>query len=315
MHFVCLRFTVFTLLLFSCSVIARSQGCSDAGFCTMGAMRPGQSYSKRINFKLRTIEISQYRGSTTLSPVVYATSIDFNFGITPSTSLQVKVPYQWVEGDLGQSSGLSDISFGLTKELFVFDQFKINGTVGGKIPTNKSDLKDSDDRTLPMYYQSSLGSYDLIIGTSLINRNWLIATGIQVALTQNDNRFSYSEWEDYSDQPYLQSYALAYDLKRGVDVMFRIERNFTFANFNFNIGLLPIYRIRRDQILNTETGDHIEQKETRGLALTGTLGANYHFNVNHSMRFLLGRKLRQRELNPDGLTRHQVMTLSYIAKF
>jgi len=46
------------------SVMVFSQGCSDAGFCTMGAMKPDQPYNKRLKIKLRSIEFSQYYGHT-----------------------------------------------------------------------------------------------------------------------------------------------------------------------------------------------------------------------------------------------------------
>jgi hypothetical protein len=48
---------------------ALSQGCSDAGFCTMGAMKPDQPYNKKIQLKLRSMELSFYRGTTTTTPV------------------------------------------------------------------------------------------------------------------------------------------------------------------------------------------------------------------------------------------------------
>ena len=42
--------------------ISFGQGCSDAGFCSMGAMRPSQVYNKKINFKLKELEVGYYRG-------------------------------------------------------------------------------------------------------------------------------------------------------------------------------------------------------------------------------------------------------------
>ncbi|MEL7003962.1 MAG: hypothetical protein AAFN93_14665 [Bacteroidota bacterium] len=292
-----------------------AQGCSDAGFCTMGAMRPGQSYTRHINFKLRSIEINQYRGSTTLSPIIYATAIDLNFGISSNTSFQFKLPYQWVEGDMGSTSGLSDISVSLTTTFIKAGAFRLNATLGGKIPTNRSDLKDNRGRVLPMYYQTSLGSYDFIAGVSLTSRKWLLATGVQMALTENDNRFTYNAWNDYTDQEYLRSHSLAAGLRRGTDIMFRVERNFRFSNFNFNVGLLPIYRLNRDKIDDSETELRFKQNDTNGLALTLIFGVEYHFNIDNSVKFLLGRKYIDREVNPDGLTRHQVLSLSYITRF
>ena len=66
---------------------AIGQGCSDAGFCTMGAMRPDQPYAKGINIKLRSIEISQYRGTTSVTPKIYVTSFDFNFSLSDKSPM------------------------------------------------------------------------------------------------------------------------------------------------------------------------------------------------------------------------------------
>ncbi|HEY8934158.1 MAG TPA: hypothetical protein VIM65_03025, partial [Cyclobacteriaceae bacterium] len=55
--------TSLTLLILVIALLkAQSQGCSDAGFCTMGAMKPDQPFNKKIEFKLRSMEVSFYRG-------------------------------------------------------------------------------------------------------------------------------------------------------------------------------------------------------------------------------------------------------------
>ena len=99
----------FFLFLVLYANTALSQGCSDAGFCTMGAMRPDQIYSKKIDLKLRSIEYNFYRGKTTTTPVVYAHTIEFNASINNFNSLQIKVPYMLVKGNLGNNKGLGDM--------------------------------------------------------------------------------------------------------------------------------------------------------------------------------------------------------------
>src|SRR5205814_9405318 len=89
---------------------AHSQGCSDAGFCTMGAMKPDQPFNKKIKVKLRSMEMSFYRGTTTLTPIVYVATADMNFSLNRKTTFQLKVPFQHVEGRLAKTSSLSDLS-------------------------------------------------------------------------------------------------------------------------------------------------------------------------------------------------------------
>lgn len=300
------------------SINALAQGCSDAGFCTMGAMKPDQPYNKKIQLKLRSMELSFYRGTTTTTPVIYVATADFNFSLNAKSSFQVKVPYTMVRsGNLGETQGVSDLSLCYTRSLLNTDRFDINFSVGGKIPTNKSDQTSNKfpGEPLPMYYQTSLGTYDFITGLSLINRKWLFATGIQIPFKHiNQNKFDWTDFPEYPDPEYIKTYSQSNLLKRGVDVMLRVERNFRFSRFNFSTGLLPIYRITNDQITNQQ-GVEVKPEGARGLALSGIITAGYNFNVRSGIRLLWGHKIHQRDKNPDGLTRVMVTSITYNYRF
>ncbi|MCE7864722.1 MAG: hypothetical protein DYG99_14365 [Bacteroidetes bacterium CHB5] len=310
------------LITFICLIStshAGAQGCSDAGFCTMGAMKPDQPYNKKIPIKLRSMEVSFYRGTTTISPVVYVANLDMSFNlIDDKTFFQVKVPYQAVNGNFGSTSGLGDLSLCLTRNLYSSEKFDISASIGSKIPSNNSNLRSNENGlTLPMYYQTSLGTYDAIAGISFINKRWLFATGIQHPFNQNGNTFDWAEWIPVYEggEDYVRKNFLAYKLKRGTDVMLRAERNFRYARFNFTIGLLPIFRVTKDEITDINTNQRIKLDGTLGMALSGIGTIGYNFNVKSGVRLLLGKKITQRKVNPDGLTRHAVTTISYYYRF
>ncbi|MDW3212069.1 MAG: hypothetical protein R8N23_19520 [Reichenbachiella sp.] len=301
-----------------------AQGCSDAGFCTMGAMKPDQAYNKKVKLKLRTIEVSYYYGETTTSPIIQVANLDASFSITQNLGFQIKVPYQWVNGNFDNTAGMGDISLSATQRLKSTEKYDLNATLGMKIPSNDANIKDSGSKnpeaeglSLPMYYQTSLGSYDLVAGASLINSKWLIATGIQMALTANNNEFWRGEWQSpvYPDFDYVLTYDNATHLKRGTDVMLRVERNFRFSNYSFNVGLLPIYRITKDQIADRDTGEYMKLEGTTGLALTLLTSFTYNFDVTNSLKVSYGHKITDREVNPDGLTRKQVFIVAYGFRF
>lgn len=294
-----------------------AQGCSDAGFCTMGAMKPDQPYNKKVQLRLRTMELSFYRGTTTLTPVVYVATADFNFSLNQKNTFQLKVPYQFVSGRLANTGSVGDISLCFTRNIFSSDKFDLNLSVGGKIPTNNSDFS-KDGNALPMYYQTSLGTYDAIAGISLISKKWLLATGVQIPLNQNKNQFDWNRWNDQDEIDYVKEYANATNLKRGIDVMLRVERNFRMSRLNFSIGLLPIYRITADEITKNNgerTSIDANGNVASGLALSviGTIG--YNFNTKSGIRFLIGHKIQQRAFSPDGLTRELVNSVTYIYRF
>jgi hypothetical protein len=97
--------------------------------------------------------------------------------------------------------------------------------------------------------------------------------------------------------------------------MLRAERNFRYARFNFSVGLLPIWRITKDEILNTNLNERVKLDGTLGMALSGIVTAGYSFNVKSGVRLLVGKKITQRVVNPDGLTRNDVVTVSYFYRF
>jgi hypothetical protein len=297
------------------------QGCSDAGFCTMGAMKPDQPFNKKALVKLKSMELSFYRGKTTTSPIIYVSTIDMSFNLVDDkTFLQVKLPYQAVSGNFGKTSGIGDISLALTRNLYSSEKFDIGLTVGAKIPTNESNLKSKENGLqYPMYYQTSLGTYDFVTGISWVNRKWLFATGLQHPFNENKNQFTYAAWipvyQAGKEEGYVRTYWPAYHLKRGTDIMFRAERNFRYARFNMSLGALSINRISKDEVTNPNTNERVKLEGTTGMAFTviGTVG--YSFSVKSGVRLLVGKKLKDRVVNPDGLTRENVTTFSYYYRF
>ena len=316
-----MRHIITLIIALSLALKGYSQGCSDAGFCTMGAMKPDQNYSKRIAIKLRSVELNYYKGTSLLTPIIQAMTVDFTLGINDYSSFQIKLPYQWINGTLGDNAGLGDISLSYTRLLKATNGWNINGTLGAKIPSNDSNAKVSNSNTgnveapIHMYYQTSLGSYDAIAGIAAINSKWLFATGIQIALTENNNQFVWSGFAEYPDQDYLRKYNRGIELKRGIDVMLRVERNWRFTNFNFSLGALPIYRITKDESIIPGTNERGKLDGTTGMALSILGSFGYHFDVNNSVKLIKGIKITDRDFNPDGLTRDEVLSISYIYKF
>ena len=84
--------------------------------------------------------------------------------------------------------------------------------------------------------------------------------------------------------------------------------------------MLPIYRVENDAF--TKSGPAANSPEVRvsppeasGLALSAISTIGYNFNVKSGIKLLLGNKLVQREVNPDGLTRHFVSSITYSYRF
>ena len=318
------------ILAFLISYTSYAQGCSDAGFCTMGAMKPDQKFTKKSLLKLRSIEISQYYGLTKFKDHILATNVDINIGVSTKNTLQLKMPYQFVSGPLGTTQGIGDISISFTRNLVSTEKIQLNVTVGTKIPTNHSNqttLKNGKELPLPMYYQTSLGTYDLVIGGSITTKKWLIGIGLQqVLVTENQNTFLWGKWR--TEAPEFRSvsdpYPVSKNLARGTDIMLRIERNFRFSTYNFSLGLLPIYRLNKDVLTSfnstTKKEERGEVANTDGLAASILVGGGYNFSVKSGIKFLFGYNLLDLlnihyRVNPDGLSRVLVLSGGYEFRF
>lgn len=306
--FLCLSFLISILQ-------ANSQGCSDAGFCTMGAMRPNQHYTKKVELKLRTLEVGQYIGYTKFHDYIFAYWVDANFSIGKKMSAQIKLPVQGTIGPLGNTFGLGDVSLSATRIIKQWGKWQFSGTLGGKVPTGSPQKKDAQGRILPMYYQSTLGTFDFIAGVSCINRNWLFAAGYQLPFNKVDNDFFWAPWSGTDLFSTAQEYPTSKDLKRGMDVMLRVERNFRASKFNIHVGLLPIWRLTEDQRIDPLSRKVESLPTSTGLALSALVGAGYHLNTRSNLKLLFGARIIQREKNPDGLSREFVNTLSYEFRF
>jgi len=302
-----------------------AQGCSDAGFCTMGAMKPDQPFNKKVNIRLRSLDFSQYYGITHFNNHIWVSTLEANIGVGKKYTVQAKVPYQISSGHLGTFQSLSDLSFSVTRNVVSTERYDVNVTVGTKIPSNNGDRQQLDGFSLPMYYQTSLGTYDLIFGASLVSRKWLLAAGYQQALNKNQNGFWWGEWQENrpGDFNYIHQYAQSNNLQRGKDVMLRVERNFRLARFNASIGLLPIYRLNRDvvsipSLVNPDDPSLNTVKKSAnsdGLALSGIYTLGYAFDVRSGVKLLIGNRIIQRAINPDGLSREFVVSFTYSYRF
>jgi len=241
--------------------------------------------------------------------------VDLNIGINERNFVQFKIPYSFTYGSLSNTKGISDISLSFTRNLIENERQQLNLTIGSKIPVGDGNRHKWMDRSLPMYYQQSLGTLDFVAGISWITRRWLVATGIQHPFGNNNNQFRWDVWEGTERLEDALMYPQSVNLDRGTDIMFRVERNFRFSKFNINLGLLPIYRLNLDKITSPQSGEVVESLGSDGLALTLLTGLTYNFNVKTGFKIMNGFRLRRRPKNPDGLSREFVSNIGFLIKF
>lgn len=303
------------IFIYLCSLPAKAQGCSDSGFCTMGAFKPDQPYLKKFNVRLNSIELTQHLGHTKYGDWIHATFLDATIGFFGRTSLQLRLPaYTIIEGDMPTTKGWGDLFLNVTHAIVVKDNYRLNLTAGVKIYNQQPNKKSEEGIDMPLYQQTTYGSNDLSFGGSLVTRKWVLAGGYQHALNRITNNFNHEDWEDHELEDVVIVYDPSAGLERGDDIMTRVERNFRLSRFNFYVGGLGLWRVTPDKTLN-QAGELRAVPGSTGLALNAVTGAGYQFNTRMGIRLLVSVKLKERDANPDGLARDFVSQFAYIIRF
>ncbi|MDQ3048213.1 MAG: hypothetical protein M3R27_11750, partial [Bacteroidota bacterium] len=180
---------------------------------------------------------------------------------------QVKVPYTFISGKLADVNGLSDVTLSLNYMAFIKKKSMLSFTVGVKLPTDNSN-RSVNNMPLPMVYQTSLGTTDLLVGLKYTFRKWDLTAGYQHAFNKNQNNYLQdpSVGEDYNK--YLESRLF----KRSDDVILRVSRNLYYKKLNVNAGLLGIYHLSDDSYSNA-LGERVQVKNSQGLTLNINLAS------------------------------------------
>lgn len=280
----------------------QAQGCSDAGVCTAGALRSEAGEEAYKN----SIQFYTIYGLGDGATSIFTPQVDINIGIAKKGKIQLRLPYTFTNGDLGSTNGLGDIIANYTHRLYNKDSFELRGTLGAKIATNTSNFTNDTGRSLPMPYQTSLGTNDLLVGVSATYKRWNFAVGFQQPLSQNNQNGFLPSTTNSSDSDYFPSNKLT----RKADIILRVERKFTSEKLQWAIGMLHIYHLANDDIENPVTGKKMAVENSAGFTFNLVMSAKYPLSKSVTFNATLGFPLVIRESRPDGLTRAFVFSPS-----
>lgn len=269
-----------------------AQGCSDAGLCTLPPFKSNPSLFKNA------LTLSQNVGFGEANAVSFTYSLEGKFRLSKGPFLHLKIPFAVITGNLGTSRGFGDVNFALTQTLWVGEKGRLNLTLGGKLSADNAD-KSRDGRPFPMAYQTSQGTDDLLAGISGRFEKWLFAAGYQHPFKRNKNGFLRSRWPG---EPDAGLYFESNRLKRGDDLMVRVEKEFTRGQTKLFFGLLPIVRLQKDRIIDG-TGADVSLTGSNGLTLNITVGANFPLGRNLNLNVTGGAPVISRDVKADGLQR------------
>ena len=292
-----------TILLIPATFSARGQGCSDAGFCTLNGFKPNNILDTATGFLKNQFKIGVSAGQADKSIIVWGNYIEYLRQVNNKIELAAKITSLAQNGNGISTFGLSDIYFNASYKVVK----KAKLTIGAKFPFNHGD-KTKNNLPLPMNYQTSLGTFDLIIGAGYeINRLQLIA-GLQQPLSQNNNHFLADNEPPGS---MLKQFQSTNKFVRSGDVLLRISYPLNSkSKLKLTPGLLPIYHLSNDKFTNAQGEQKIIQG-SQGLTLNANVYLDYKLNTKNILQLNFGAPLKVRKSKPEGLNRRFVVNLEY----
>ena len=302
------------------SMQVSGQGCSDAGVCTAGPIgelvAPNDTSSttpEKRHFARMTFSYAVGEQQTTILMAV----AELGFGITDRLGMSLRLPYQSTEGNLGSNSGVGDPVITASYAFIKQEGRRLDAMVGVKLNSGNADDTwdgfsiDQVPRSLPMPYQTSLGTTDLLLGVNYRHKRWSGALALQLPVHQaNENTFTHASWgQDPAALGYFES---AY-LERAPDAVARVQYRFSWGRFALQPGLLAIQHLGKDsRLAAVPTMDmmmpqRVEIDGSEGLTLNLTLDAGYRLGDRWTVELAYGSPMIVREERPDGLTRSMVL--------
>lgn len=281
------------------------QGCSDAGFCTISSFKPN-STSALKSFKTQ-LKSGAFSGKADHSIQVYGAYLELNRELSKGFGVDIKLTSLAQNGNGISVFGLSDIY--LNTRYAVSEKVRLTG--GLKIPLTAGN-STQQGLPLPMDYQASLGTVDLILGIGYQLNRWQFTAAIQQPVTQNKNQFLASSYPPASALSRIQS---TNQFKRSGDIMLRVSYPVNLTpTLKLTPGLLPIFHLSADKYTD---GLNVQRVITgsQGLTLNGNLYLDYAINRKNSIQLNAGKPFLVRDARPDGLTRSYIVNLEYSIRF
>ena len=302
-------FALFTILLIN---QAHAQGCSDAGVCTIHSIKNNTVVAGEKDNTNNDIVVGFAFGKGERNTSVYTPYVEYTRTITDKTSVTGKISYSAITGELANTSGLGDLFLSINHAIDSKKKWQKSFVIGLKIPFEGADIVKNGIH-LPMPYQTSLGTTDLVLGITYAKKSFGATLAVQQPLKPiNENKFLP---EKYLSVPLASEYLPSNEFSRKGDVLLRLSYNFELnKKFSVRPSLLSIYHEANDSYLDANKM-RVEIEKSSGLTLNGNVFVDYRLTKTSSFELSLGTPFVIRTNRPDGLTRSFVGSVEYKFSF
>lgn len=305
--FVKTAFCVVLILFAGFTPCVWAQGCSDAGFCTAGAMQIGQQDNDTMAGG-NSFGLSVTIGSGENATVIATPQVEGRLYLLSKIYLEGKLPVNIASGNLGAHTGLGDPILTCSRTMVQHIRFRLIASLGVRVGISNANAS-YNGVSLPMPYQNSLGTTDIISGINFSYGKYISASiGYQQPVVQyNEN--GYKPAFVYPAISNDHEYFASNHLKRKGDILIRAEGKYKWQRMSLSAGPLFIYHLGTDTYTDAN-GNRLPLTGSKGLTLNIAASIAYTM-ANGRIELLGGEPLVVRSYRPDGLTRSLVVTLRY----
>lgn len=289
-----------------------AQGCSDAGVCTIHSIKNNTGGAGSADASKNEVIVGFAYGKGERKTNDYTGYVEYTRSLKGNTSINGKISYSAVTGELANTNGLGDLFLSVNHAFDLKKAWQKSFLVGIKIPFDDANIK-KNGIYLPLPYQTSLGTTDLVLGLNFTKRSFGATIAVQQPLKPvNGNRFLP---EDYLSNKLATAYLPTNKFSRKGDVLLRFSYNIKLDDkFSIRPSLLSIYHEANDTYLDAANVRRtIDQ--SNGLTLNGNIFADYRINSKKAFELSIGTPFVVRTNRPDGLTRSLVTSLDYKISF
>ena len=164
-----MKYLYICLVAMSIGMDGFAQGCSDAGFCSLGALK-NHLEDDSLNAKAKSQSISfgvnyglgEQKTSTINAYAEY--QVKFNERL----AFQSKITGTYATGFLGSTFNIGDVYTTINYSPKISEVNNLNFIGGIKVPLTYGNAKNSQGKPLPLDYQASIGTYDAIGGVNIL---------------------------------------------------------------------------------------------------------------------------------------------------
>jgi hypothetical protein len=303
MKYLVLSIIFIQFLTTSSKIVA--QGCSDAGVCSIHNIKPSDlPDTTRITNNILnaglTFGMSQYKVLVFTPYVEYTRFLGKSYSITGRFNSGFRL------GELDNIISPSD--FLLSAGYNFLNHFTV--TAGVKIPLNDAN-KPKNGQPLPMNYQTSLGTFDILLGFGYRIKRFLFTAGYQQSLKQNKNQFLATDYPEGSPE---NKYYSTRNYHRAADVLIRFSViAVQTKKIALIAGVLPIYHLGNDTYQEPDD-TRVKLTGSQGLTLNINAILQYQISAAQVLELTSGAPVIARKVRPDGLSEFAI-SLEYKISF